>query len=554
MKPPFYLYFCRVNYKNKMNIWIIEKYLFLCIGFSVNKTHLYFNKNRTMKYITRGILNEYLDDKKVCWFKFNKPMTYNIIQNEKFGDSGTLSFFNELKKLAIPLFHKKGKLDMKDAKEDINTMDYHNSTHTETMNALKDNDSVVWGGFVFNWYFTGIDMIIKNGKKYDLVLVKGKNNILKDTKENPLNDDLTLEIELVKYVFNWVFGADKLGKITICHLNKEYVRKGEINPKKIFVIVNLDEITVKWKDTDFEQIRKDITTDMEMKEDAFNIKYPYEGQKYLYYFGEVEPDGSVFSIPWITRSKKKLIEIFNSWNFSLKTLKEDILTDEQKKFINLYRSGETTINKEMLKQTFDWLKFPLYFYDYETVGTPIPLFDKTYPYQNIVVQYSIDKMNEDGSIKHNEYLIEDKCKDIDALIDSMSKFLMPKGKVDGTFIVWNKTFETKRNEELAEMYPKMKKMFEYMNENTFDLMDVFSNYWYYMRGFGGGKSLKVIVPKMLGIDYQDLPIKDWMEASNKLVKVIMEGVDSRTRKELLQYNGMDTMSMVWIYKKLKEMI
>lgn len=502
-----------------------------------------------MKYITKDILNEYFNDKKICWFRFNKPMTHTIIQNEKFWDlMGTLPFLNQLKNLVIQLFHKNE--EIKYVKENIDNMDYHNSTHIETINLLKDNNFVVWGWFVFNGYFSWIDIIIKNWNKYDLVLIKGKNNIFKNTKEKLLNDDLTLEIELIKYVFNGVFWENKLGKIIICYLNKEYIKNGEINPKKMFITVNLEDINIKWNNIVFEQVKEDIISDMRLKEDEFNKKYPYEWQKYLYYFGEVEPDGSVFSIPWITRSKKRLVEIFNSGNFSLKTLDETILTDEQKKFVNLYRSWEITINKEMLNKTFDNFHFPLYFYDYETIWTPIPLFDKTHPYQNVVVQYSIDKLNEDGSIEHNEYLIENKCKNIDALVNNMLNFLMPKGKIEWTFIVWNKEFEMKRNEELSEMYPKTKKMFEYMNKNTFDLMDVFTNYWYYMRGFGGWKSLKVIVPKMLWIDYQDLPIKDWIECSNKLIKVITEWVDNKTRKELSQYNSMDTISMVLIYKKL----
>ncbi|HCB52088.1 TPA: hypothetical protein DEP21_06030 [Patescibacteria group bacterium] len=40
------------------------------------------------------------------------------------------------------------------------------------------------------------------------------------------------------------------------------------------------------------------------------------------------------------------------------------------------------------------------FYDYETISVPVPLFDYSYAYQQVPVQYSLHKYYEDGRMEH----------------------------------------------------------------------------------------------------------------------------------------------------------
>ncbi len=46
------------------------------------------------------------------------------------------------------------------------------------------------------------------------------------------------------------------------------------------------------------------------------------------------------------------------------------------------------------------MQYPICFYDYESISTPIPLLDGVSPYQQAVVQYSLHKLFEDGHIEH----------------------------------------------------------------------------------------------------------------------------------------------------------
>jgi hypothetical protein len=61
----------------------------------------------------------------------------------------------------------------------------------------------------------------------------------------------------------------------------------------------------------------------------------------------------------------------------------------------------------------------LFFYDYETVTSPVPLFDGTSPWQHIVVQYSVHKIEADGTITHREALIDGQITNNQAIIDQL---------------------------------------------------------------------------------------------------------------------------------------
>jgi hypothetical protein len=63
-------------------------------------------------------------------------------------------------------------------------------------------------------------------------------------------------------------------------------------------------------------------------------------------------------------------------------------------------SGQPIIHEHTIKEIFDGFQYPICFYDYETINTPVPVMDTTRPYMQTVVQYSLHKYYEDGSMKH----------------------------------------------------------------------------------------------------------------------------------------------------------
>jgi hypothetical protein len=139
--------------------------------------------------------------------------------------------------------------------------------------------------------------------------------------------------------------------------------------------------------------------------------YPYTGEDYLTYFGKPKPKDSVRSIP---RISKKVLDFYPARTKLEDFTEEDILNLYSSKgektkasnFVSLRKQAETVIDKEAIKERFrNELRYPLYFYDYETVTRPIPLFEGTSPRQQVIVQYSLHKIDEDGTITHKEAII-----------------------------------------------------------------------------------------------------------------------------------------------------
>ncbi|MBU0626526.1 DUF2779 domain-containing protein [Patescibacteria group bacterium] len=75
------------------------------------------------------------------------------------------------------------------------------------------------------------------------------------------------------------------------------------------------------------------------------------------------------------------------------------------KYIRLYQQGKA-IDKQAIKERLGNLTFPLFFYDYESISNPIPIFEGSHPRQHMIVQYSLHRMDANGTITHYQSLIK----------------------------------------------------------------------------------------------------------------------------------------------------
>jgi len=55
----------------------------------------------------------------------------------------------------------------------------------------------------------------------------------------------------------------------------------------------------------------------------------------------------------------------------------------------------------------DELAYPIYFLDFESVSVAVPLFDENSPWEKLAFPYSLHIMDEDGKVRHDEYLHEE---------------------------------------------------------------------------------------------------------------------------------------------------
>lgn len=156
------------------------------------------------------------------------------------------------------------------------------------------------------------------------------------------------------------------------------------------------------------------------------------------------------------------------------------------------------------------MSYPLYFLDYETCNCALPLYPGYHPQQQMVFQYSLHIVNEKGEMTHSEYLAD---RTGDPAIELVKKLRSDIGDY-GSVIVWNKTFETGINAELAKMYPEFSDFLLDINERIYDLAIT----WWDMVNAGSSMS---------------------------------ENVRSDIKEALLRYCEMDMRAMVKIWRVVK---
>ena len=112
---------------------------------------------------------------------------------------------------------------------------------------------------------------------------------------------------------------------------------------------------------------------------------------------------------------------------------------------------------------------PLYFLDFETMGSGVPLFDRTRPYQQIPFQYSLHVQDAD-QIKHFEFLAE--TDGTDPRISFIKQLISDCGS-EGDILVYNISFEQSKTEDLIQAFPDYKVPFRGIIRRLKDLMSLF---------------------------------------------------------------------------------
>lgn len=108
------------------------------------------------------------------------------------------------------------------------------------------------------------------------------------------------------------------------------------------------------------------------------------------------------------------------------------------------------------------------------------------------------------------------------------------------------------------MYPHYEEAFKLINENTFDLMELFSEQLYFHRAFNGSSSIKKVLPVLTDISYDGLAVPHGSLAAELLAGIVQKRYDTDTCnthiQNLLEYCKQDTWAMVRIYQKVLEEI
>ncbi|MFI0460018.1 MAG: DUF2779 domain-containing protein, partial [Candidatus Thiodiazotropha endolucinida] len=205
------------------------------------------------------------------------------------------------------------------------------------------------------------------------------------------------------------------------------------------------------------------------------------------------------------------------------------------------------VDAQTIRQFLSELIFPLYFFDYETFSSAVPLLDRTSPHKHFPVQYSLHILDADGSLHHKEYL-ERQARLPDRLLDRMKEDIGP----EGSLVSWHASFEKTQNRQMTALFPDEAGFLSELNGRMIDLEDLFKTAYVDSR-FDGSTSIKKVLPVVCPhLNYNDLDVQDGasaMESRKRMLDAAPEEADS-IAQSLLRYCERDTFAMVEIYRFL----
>ncbi|MFH1801567.1 MAG: DUF2779 domain-containing protein [archaeon] len=394
-------------------------------------------------------------------------------------------------------------------------------------------------------YSRGDILLPVENDEWDIIEVKSST----EAKKIHLED-----LAFQKYVYEK--NGLKIRKCFVLHVNKEYVRQGEINPKELLMQTEVTEKVeaieeVKSRSINMLDCINGECPDFQV-DDLLTIEYENIAKDE---FMESLPENNIFEFVRIL--KKKAVPLYKEGIVKMTEIPNDFkLNDKQKIQKDVAENGGKHIDKKQIKNFLDNLKYPLYYFDFETIYSAVPRFDNSKPYQQIPFQFSLHIQEEpNGELKHISFLAEGKEDPRLALLKSLKENLGDKGDI----LVYNQSFEKKVLKELGEFFPE----FNELIENNFlqrikDLMEVFSKFYYYDQKQRGSVSIKYVLPLLSDLKYDGIDISKGDVASFEFERVtygdVPEEERQKIRKALEEYCKLDTMAEVEIIGALGKIV
>lgn len=351
-----------------------------------------------------------------------------------------------------------------------------------------------------------------------------------------------------------------LGRYYLIHLNKEYVRAGDLDIESLFIQEDVTEAV--------EGRIPELEPKMDGAREYLNRKSePGGGCDCVYttrrnhcttfqYSNAHIPEYSVHDISRI--HKTKLQNFVEQKIFTLDEIDPEHhkLSENQTNQVRAHQSKRMMIDTEAIAEALSLLKYPLYFFDYEAYAPAIPAFNGYRPYKFIPFQFSMHILREpNGNIEHTEFLHENFSDPSEAVAMKLKELY-----TGGSVIVWHETFEkTFINANIAERLPHHAAFFDKFNNAMFDLEKVFTAQLYIHHGFRGRTSIKKILPVLAPeFSYGELEISEGGQASNEWWHMVAPTTSSDKKKQIVknlkEYCGLDTKALYVIWKHLQETV
>ena len=274
----------------------------------------------------------------------------------------------------------------------------------DTLRYIRSGHQIIYeAAFQYEGILCALDLLIKIDSKWYAYEVKSTNSV-----KNAHINDAALQYFVITNA------GIELADFSIIHLNKNYIRKGDLDVHQLFQPVSiLGEVRelnpfISSKSVELlEVLSKNTPPDIRVG-DQCNIPYPCDFKQFC--------NNGIFP------SENSVIGIMN--------------------------------DKDRLVSFANNLEYPVFFLFLQTWSTAIPLFDGHSPYKQICFQFSVHKQDAPGApLEHSYFLEEGINTQQKELIESLIDTLEEKGSI----VVHHNSF-------LKYHLQELKKPFEYLDK------------------------------------------------------------------------------------------
>lgn len=376
--------------------------------------------------------------------------------------------------------------------------------------------------------------------------IKSSTSVKTDAKHNHIKDACFQKVCADR-------AGQQIDRVFLVHLNGDYVRNGAIDLGAMLAFADITEAVEEVESETSAEIDAALTflaSDQDMIGCSCIEKTRANHCDAFGIFNPEVPTPSIYSLPRLRANRIR--ELRSMDVVRLQEVPEDYsLSENQRLVVDSAKAGAPLVNEAAISSFLSDLTFPLYFFDYETFSSAVPLLDGTSPHKHFSVQYSLHILDADGSLHHKEYL-ERQARLPDRLVERMQEDFGPTGSV----VSWHASFEKTRNREMAERYPDNADFLNSLNDRMVDLEDVFKTDYVDAR-FDGSTSIKKVLPVVCPhLDYKELEVQDGasaMEAWQRMINAAPHEAEI-IAADLLKYCERDTFAMVEIYRFLIDLV
>jgi hypothetical protein len=415
----------------------------------------------------------------------------------------------------------------------------------QSVDAVKTRKPLFEAAFRYKNAYARADILKPTGgDRWDIIEVKSSTQV----KDINLHD-----LALQRYAYEGT--GLKIRNCGLMHINNEYVRQGRIDPKQLFV---LEDVT-----RQVAGLLPQVEHNLEKMLGVIRLKKhpdipigphcsdPYECILHEMCWDSL-PNHNVFTL---YRLGQKAFGLLEQGVQQIIDIPADYkLSAAQSIQLRSVKTRRPNINKPAIASFLKDLVYPLYFLDFETFGTAIPLFDKVRPYQQIPFQFSLHIAPcERGKAEHHCYLGDGSVDPRPEILSRLKALL----NTTGSIICYNAPFERARIRESCDVYSQFSSWWKKTEPRVLDLLGPFRAFHYYHPDQCGSASIKAVLPALTGKGYGGMSIADGGAASREYLRVTFGQATSverqKVRKQLEEYCKLDTHGMLQIVTALKKM-